>query len=216
LLPSIPLTYDRARPAGQEKKRRAQRSPGSARWRHPETVGGARQMERSSDLRRCLCFGGLGYLVEKQNFGFRMNNTYEHVSRRFSSRWAGLALFGVLFALSPGWQSAGTGQNPAAIPAGDPSRSFSGGLSAAHEAGQFPLAGGAAAGDCLGFVRPANDGGQIITLINTAREWMAVYHVDGPGKIHLIGSRPLQQDFAVQFNAVAPLPEEMRRIATPK
>lgn len=160
-----------------------------------------------------------------------MSKAYKSSSAR---GWLGLLVAGVLFSLSPGWQSAGTGQGPATAV---PPQSFGGTSSfdagnAGPNPGQqapaagFPvngnqpmmgqeakLVGSAAAGDCIGFTRPAADGGQIITLINTTQQWMAVYHVDGSGQIHLTGSRPLNQDFAVQYNTVAPLPEELRRIA---
>lgn len=73
----------------------------------------------------------------------------------------------------------------------------------------------ASAGDCLAFSRPVGDGSQLITVINTSREWMAVYHIDRTGKITLTGSRPLAQDFAVEFNVNSPLPNEIRQLSRP-
>ena len=70
----------------------------------------------------------------------------------------------------------------------------------------------AAAGDTIGFSREIAGGSQAITLINTTRRWMAVYHVDQAGQIRLVSSRPLDADFSFQFNATAPLPEEIRRL----
>lgn len=70
----------------------------------------------------------------------------------------------------------------------------------------------AAAGDMIGFSRELAGGSQAITLINTSRRWMAVYHVDQAGQIRLVSSRPLDADFSFQFNATAPLPEEIRRL----
>ena len=70
----------------------------------------------------------------------------------------------------------------------------------------------AAAGDLIGFSREIVGGSQAITLINSSRRWMAVYHVDQAGQIRLISSRPLDADFSFQFNATAPLPEEIRRL----
>lgn len=70
----------------------------------------------------------------------------------------------------------------------------------------------AAAGDMIGFSREIAGGSQAITLINASRRWMAVYHVDQVGQIRLVSSRPLDADFSFQFNATAPLPEEIRRL----
>ncbi|MGV3486142.1 MAG: hypothetical protein ACO1RT_17120 [Planctomycetaceae bacterium] len=70
----------------------------------------------------------------------------------------------------------------------------------------------AAAGDTIGFSREIAGGSQAITLINTSRRHMAVYHIDQAGQIHLVSSRPLDADFSFQFNATAPLPEEIRRL----
>ncbi len=70
----------------------------------------------------------------------------------------------------------------------------------------------AAANDMIGFTRELATGNQAITLINASRKWMAVYHVDQAGQIHLVSSRPLDADFSFQFNATAPLPEEIRRL----
>lgn len=70
----------------------------------------------------------------------------------------------------------------------------------------------AAAGDMIGFSRELAGGSQAITLINASRRWMAVYHVDQAGQIRLVSSRPLDADFSFQFNATAPLPEQIRRL----
>lgn len=70
----------------------------------------------------------------------------------------------------------------------------------------------AAANDMIGFTRELASGNQAITLINASRKWMAVYHVDQAGQIHLVSSRPLDADFSFQFNATAPLPEEIRKL----
>ena len=70
----------------------------------------------------------------------------------------------------------------------------------------------AAASDMIGFSRELAGGTQAITLINASRRWMAVYHVDHAGQIRLVSSRPLDADFSFQFNATAPLPDEIRRL----
>jgi len=68
------------------------------------------------------------------------------------------------------------------------------------------------AGDMIGFSRDLGDGVQAITIINASRRWMAVYHIDISGQIRLTSSRPLDADFTIQFNATAPLPEDIRRL----
>ncbi len=68
------------------------------------------------------------------------------------------------------------------------------------------------AGDMIGFSRELGDGVQAITIINASRRWMAVYHIDTSGQIRLTSSRPLDADFTIQFNATAPLPEDIRRL----
>ncbi len=69
-----------------------------------------------------------------------------------------------------------------------------------------------AAGDMIGFSHSDGSGTQTITLVDTGKMWMAVYHVDRSGKIRLVSSRPLDADFSLQLNATSPLPEEIRRI----
>jgi hypothetical protein len=68
------------------------------------------------------------------------------------------------------------------------------------------------AGDLIGFSRDLGDSVQAITIINASQRWMAVYHIDSGGQIRLTSSRPLDADFTIQFNASAPLPEEIRRL----
>jgi|GEM_PF-1647910 len=68
------------------------------------------------------------------------------------------------------------------------------------------------AGEMIGFSRELGDGVQAITIINASRRWMAVYHIDTSGQIRLTSSRPLDADFTIQFNATAPLPEDIRRL----
>ncbi len=70
----------------------------------------------------------------------------------------------------------------------------------------------ASAGDMIGFSRELAGGSQSITLISASRKWMVVYHVDQAGLIRLVSSRPLDADFSFQFNATAPLPDEIRRL----
>ncbi len=69
-----------------------------------------------------------------------------------------------------------------------------------------------AAGDMIGFSHSDGSGSQTITLVNTSKSWMAVYHIDRSGKIRLASSRPIDADFTLQLNATAPLPDEIRRM----
>ena len=69
-----------------------------------------------------------------------------------------------------------------------------------------------AAGDIIGFSHSDGSGSQRITLVNTSKSWMAVYHIDRSGKIRLASSRPIDADFTLQLNATAPLPDEIRRM----
>lgn len=87
--------------------------------------------------------------------------------------------------------------------------------------GQFPmgvqpsgigLSGAGAAGEMIGFSHTDGAGTQTITLVDTRKSWMAVYHVERSGTIRLVSSRPIDADFSLQLNATAPLPEEIRRI----
>ncbi len=69
-----------------------------------------------------------------------------------------------------------------------------------------------AAGDMIGFSNYDDTGTQTITLIDTRKSWMAVYHIDRSGTIRLVSSRPIDADFTLQLNATAPLPEDIRQI----
>ena len=72
-----------------------------------------------------------------------------------------------------------------------------------------------AAGDMIGFTHSDDSGSQTITLVDTSKSWMAVYHIDRSGKIRLVSSRPLQADFSLQLNATEPLPEDIRQLGRP-
>lgn len=128
------------------------------------------------------------------------------------SRQLGLAACGMVLWLLFGWPSFGTGQAPLreggglGAPMGDP-------MGAGAANGRVLFESGTSAGDTIGFSVPSNRGGQLITLVNTSQQWMAVYHIDGSGQIHLVSSRPISQDFAVEYNATVPLPKEMREIS---
>ena len=69
-----------------------------------------------------------------------------------------------------------------------------------------------AAGDMIGFSHADGSGTQTITLVDTKKSWMAVYHIDRSGKIRLVSSRPIDADFSLQLNATSPLPDEIRGI----
>lgn len=72
----------------------------------------------------------------------------------------------------------------------------------------------AGAGELLGFVNPAAQNGQHVTIVNASRGTMLVYHVDGQsGQITLKSSRRLTWDFSLdEYNATAPLPTEIRQM----
>ena len=74
--------------------------------------------------------------------------------------------------------------------------------------------GAGAAGHMIGFSHSDGSGTQTITLVDTRKSWMAVYHVDRSGTIRLVSSRPIDADFSLQLNATSPLPEEIRRIGS--
>ena len=67
-----------------------------------------------------------------------------------------------------------------------------------------------AAGELIGFSGISGSGSHTITLVHAGKMQMAVYHIDGTGKIRLVSSRPLDADFSVMLNATKPLPGEIR------
>ena len=67
-----------------------------------------------------------------------------------------------------------------------------------------------AAGSVIGFAGCTATGTQTITLVNTEKFWMAVYHIDSEGEINLVSSRPIDADFSLQLNVTDPLPDEIR------
>jgi hypothetical protein len=102
-----------------------------------------------------------------------------------------------------------------------------GGQQAASEypAGAQPAAGlptrvpqvtaSAAAEGMMAFASPSGVG-QLVTVIDARRSWMAVYSVDAGGeRIKLLSSRPLDQDFSVQYNIAEPTPADIKRLQSP-
>ena len=75
---------------------------------------------------------------------------------------------------------------------------------------ELPVARVGAAGSVIGFSGCNTSGTQTITLVNTDKFWMAVYHVSSDGGISLVSSRPIDADFSVQLNVTDPLPDEIR------
>ncbi len=125
---------------------------------------------------------------------------------------------------------AGSGGGGAGARVGGPNGSGSrGDRGASGEAGQGLGVGGAVSGDVagaevsrvasagevIGFSHVDASGSQRITLVNTGKSWMAVYHIDRAGAIRLVSSRPIDADFSLQLNATSPLPEEIRQMAGP-
>ena len=70
-----------------------------------------------------------------------------------------------------------------------------------------------AAGSVIGFSGCTATGTQTITLVNTEKYWMAVYHIDSEGEIKLVSSRPIDADFSLQLNVTDPLPDEIRGLS---
>ena len=68
----------------------------------------------------------------------------------------------------------------------------------------------AASGDLIGFSSISDGGQQTITLINTRKLWMAVYHVNAEGSIQLVSSRPIDADFSLELNVTDPKPSAIR------
>lgn len=70
----------------------------------------------------------------------------------------------------------------------------------------------AGSGDLIGFSHVNDRGTQVITLVNTRKLWMAVYHISPEGEIRLTSSRAIDADFTLQLNATDPLPEDIRQL----
>lgn len=70
----------------------------------------------------------------------------------------------------------------------------------------------AGSGDLIGFSHVDGSGTQVITLVDTEKAWMAVYHVGSSGEIRLVSSRAIDADFTLQLNATSPTPEDIRRL----
>jgi hypothetical protein len=69
-----------------------------------------------------------------------------------------------------------------------------------------------ASGEIIGFSHVDESGTQVISLVNTGKLWMAVYHVGPDGEIRLVSSRAIDADFSLELNATAPLPDDIRRM----
>lgn len=70
----------------------------------------------------------------------------------------------------------------------------------------------AGSGDLIGFSHVDGSGTQVITLVDTQKAWMAVYHIGSEGEIRLVSSRAIDADFTLQLNATSPTPEDIRRL----
>ena len=112
--------------------------------------------------------------------------------------------------IGPGISSttAESSQNP--TPLGWPSPTDVASRNRSDRTAQTDLVG--AAGDLIGFSHADVSGTQTITLVDTGKSWMAVYHIDRSGTIRLVSSRPIDADFSLQLNATSPLPDEIRGI----
>lgn len=125
------------------------------------------------------------------------------------SRINGLVGIGCLVLVSL-LASATTGQTPAlddSAPRGvDPSpaaiRQYSGSDSVVASGAEGMLA----------VASPNGAGGQMVTLVDTRKNCMAVYAVDAKGQIKLLSSRPISQDLSVQYNVTEPTPAAISRL----
>lgn len=70
----------------------------------------------------------------------------------------------------------------------------------------------AGSGDLIGFSHVDGSGTQVITLVDTQKAWMAVYHIGSNGEIRLVSSRAIDADFTLQLNATSPTPDDIRRL----
>ncbi|MEM0925833.1 MAG: hypothetical protein AAGJ83_07335 [Planctomycetota bacterium] len=68
-------------------------------------------------------------------------------------------------------------------------------------------------GELIGFAGHTASGSQTITLVHTGKMQIAVYHIDGSGQIHLVSSRPIDNDFSITLNPTEPLPGQIRPMA---
>jgi hypothetical protein len=65
----------------------------------------------------------------------------------------------------------------------------------------------------LAFAVSDGEGGNRVVLIHGERQWLAVYAIGRDGSSRLLSSRPLGQDFQVEFNSTEPTPAEIRRLS---
>ena len=68
------------------------------------------------------------------------------------------------------------------------------------------------AGDMIALVTPAGEGRQLLTIVDSKQQTVAVYHVDvATGKIALGSVRQIEWDLKLsEFNSDHPLPGEIR------
>lgn len=119
------------------------------------------------------------------------------------------------------------GQSPGVAPASQGATDSAGNLGRIGQTGELtspvnpsrtqPAGGGGlvASASAEGMIVTATAdglGGQMVTIVDARRNWMVVYGVDGKGQIKLLSSRPLSQDFAVQYNVVEPTPTAISRL----
>ena len=69
-------------------------------------------------------------------------------------------------------------------------------------------------GELIGFAGHTASGSQTITLVHAGKMQIAVYHIDGSGQIHLVSSRPIDDDFSITLNPPEPLPGQIRPMAS--
>lgn len=70
----------------------------------------------------------------------------------------------------------------------------------------------ASAGDFIGFSHTDGSGSHKITLFDTSKRWLAVYHVDRDGNIRIRSSRDASEDFSFELNATEPTSQRIRQM----
>lgn len=78
------------------------------------------------------------------------------------------------------------------------------------------LTASASAEGMMAFASTSPGGGQVVTVVDAQQKWMAVYSVDVVGgRIKLLSSRPLRQDFSIEYNVAEPTPADIQKLQNP-
>ena len=72
----------------------------------------------------------------------------------------------------------------------------------------------ASAGGLITLTHQRTDGVAVITVIDSEKRWMAVYHLPDDGTIRLVSSRPIGPDLTLTLNATEPTPQRIGRMTS--